>query len=317
MTKALLKAAAAGQLATLESLLDGGADPDFADQAPGRTALISATIGGHADAVRLLIARGANLGATDRTLGYTALGWAAYAGAGAIVDQLLAAGTPVDLNTSKFELSPLMVAAQAGHAEVVARLLAAGAALHQQTGDARNALSMAEANGHAETAALLRRHGAQAPAMPEASALPWPALADDLSDIDDADPASVLRGFILAMHRWETDCARHLGELGADALDWEAIRAGQARVFDRYCTPKPRPQGRQGSFGTPPDYTPQEALVGIERDGSRAALTTREPPNDVLRYEARYVLVRKDQRWRIDSKKTRPWGTPTWAPGIL
>ena len=90
----------------------GGADIDFADKAPGRTALIEAVIGGHADAVRLLVARGAKLNATDRTLGYTALGWAARSGNLSIVEQLLAAGASVEVTASEFQLAPLMVAAK-------------------------------------------------------------------------------------------------------------------------------------------------------------------------------------------------------------
>jgi hypothetical protein len=317
MSKALLKAAAAGQTTKLEGFLDGGADIDFADKAPGRTALIEAVIGGHADAVRLLVARGAKLNATDRTLGYTALGWAAHSGNLSIVEQLLAAGASVEVTASEFQLAPLMVAAQTGRAEVIAALLAAGADLHRQTGDARNALSMAEGNGHAQAAALLRRHGAQAPIPPAESTLPWPVVADDLADIDDADPASVLRGFILAMHRWETECARQCSACGVDQLDWTAIQQSQARVFDRYCTPKPRPQGRAGSFSASPDYTPQEALIDVEYVGGRATLMTRKPPGHALRYEAQYVLVRKNNRWRVDNKKTRPWGTQTWATSVL
>lgn len=317
MSKAFLKAAAAGQNARLEALLADGVGIDFADKMPGRTALIEAAIAGHADTVRWLIERGANLDLTDRSLGYTALGWAAYQGDQDIVHRLLSAGARVDLTASKFQLSPLMAAAQAGQGEVVTTLLAAGADPHLQTGDGRNALAMAEANHHGEVAELLRRHGAQLPTPPQETFLPWPALAADLSNVNDADPASVLRGFILAMHRWEKDCGQHAEAAGTGNLDWPRVQQEQDRIFERFCTPKARPYGRCGSFRSPPEYAPEEALVSIDIQGSRAALWTRQGSDRVMRYETVYVLARKSDGWRVDNKKTRPWGTEDWTKGIL
>ncbi|WP_300630407.1 ankyrin repeat domain-containing protein [Pseudomonas sp.] len=318
MSKVLLKAAASGQNEKLLSLLDGGADIDFVDKMPGRTALIEAAIAGHAHTVNVLIARGASLDKTDQTLGFTALGWAADQGNLQIVDALLVAQAAVDLTAYEYQQTPLMIAAREGHADVVAALLAAGANVHVQTGIGDNALSMAGARNHAEIVALLQQHGALAPIAPEEYSMPWPGVAADLSDVDDSNPASVLRGFILAMHRWETDCYNQQQRLDDGELDWVVIQQAQNQIFERFCTPKPRTYGRLGSFGFPPEYTPEDALVSIEPEARRTAIMTRQAPSTRSRYEVLFGLTRKGNIWRIDTKKKRPWGTAAdWERSIV
>ncbi|GAB7533721.1 hypothetical protein PS3A_61380 [Pseudomonas sp. 3A(2025)] len=311
MSTALLKAAAAGQNERLQALLDDGANIDFADKMPGRTALIEAAIAGHIETLCLLNDKGANLDQHDLTMGFTALGWAAHSGDLHILERLLDAGAAVDATGNDYLHSPLMVAALQGRVEIVAALLAAGADVQMQTRNGRNALSMAQERGHAEVVALLLKHGARPPVPLEEVYLPWPA------DVDHSDPASVLRGYILAMNRWETECHEHSEQVGVRDLDWDFIRQGLAGVFERFCTLKPRPQGRGNSIGWPPDYTPGEALVSIDNKGRRATLMTRQAPDGPMRYEALYTAVRTGDTWRLDSKKTRPWGTLNWDKGIL
>ena len=66
--KALLHAAAFGNLADVQALLKQGANPDArANDAIGRTALILAAAGGHVEIVNALLANGATLDNRDRT----------------------------------------------------------------------------------------------------------------------------------------------------------------------------------------------------------------------------------------------------------
>lgn len=318
MSKALLKAAARGHNVTLLSLLDSGVDIDFVDKMPGRTALIEAAIAGHAHTINLLIARGASLDKADQTLGFTALGWAADRGDFHAVDALLNAQASVDLTAHAYQQTPLMLAAREGHADVVAALLAAGANVHLQTGDGENALSMANARNLAEIVTLLQQHGALAPVPPDEYSMPWPAVAADLSDMDDSNPASVLRGFILAMHAWETDCYNQQQRIDDGELDWSIIKQAQNQIFERFCTPKPRTYGRLGSFGFPPEYTPEDTLVSIECENRRAVVMTRQASSARPRYEVLFGLIRKGDIWRIDTKKRRAWGGAAhWERSIL
>lgn len=318
MSKKLLKAAARGQNETLLSLLDGGADIDFIDKMPGRTALIEAAIAGHVHTLNLLIACGASLDKADKTLGFTALGWAADSGDLHAVDALLVAQASVDLTAHTYQQTPLMLSAREGHAGVVAALLAAGADVHLQTGNGHNALSMADARNHTEIVALLQQHGALAPVPPDEYSMPWPAVAADGSDVDDSNPASVLRGFILAMYAWETDCYSQKQRVDDGELAWSVIQAAQNQIIERFCTSKPRIYGRLGSFGFPPEYSPEDALVSVERDARRAVIITRQAPSTRLRYEVLFGLTRKGDIWRIDTKKRRGWGEAAdWERSIL
>ncbi|WP_312932020.1 ankyrin repeat domain-containing protein [Pseudomonas sp.] len=199
-----MKAAASGQNAKLQALLANGADINFTDKATGRTALIESAIAGHADTATLLIEHPAELDRTDAALGFTALGWAAHEGHLRLVESLLAAQAAMDLTHCPFKHTPLMMAARAGHLDIVIALLKAGADVHLQSGDARNALSMAQQGGHANIVETLKKQGARLPQVPAETSIPWPAVSAEELDVDDTDPASVLRGFLLAMHRWET-----------------------------------------------------------------------------------------------------------------
>lgn len=90
---ALIDAAARGDVATLRTLLDGGAAVNARD-ARGRNAVLAATQGGHVEAARLLIARGADVNAQN------------------------------DIRDSAF-----LLAGARGHTEIVRLALAAGADL--------------------------------------------------------------------------------------------------------------------------------------------------------------------------------------------
>lgn len=116
-----------GDLERVRSLLNQGADINAKDE-HGQTALMNAAHAGQLELVRLLIERGANLNVT-----------------------------------AKYNLSALMLALIAGHTEVCWLLIVAGAdvSLRSTYGSGeQTALSLAEAGGHYELAALLRQKGA-------------------------------------------------------------------------------------------------------------------------------------------------------------
>ncbi|MCP3870780.1 MAG: ankyrin repeat domain-containing protein, partial [Gammaproteobacteria bacterium] len=95
--RALLHAAAFGDLATLNELLEQGASPNArAKDRTGRSALILAAAGGHKEIVEALLENGARVDGRDKT-GHTALNWAALRGRTQVAEVLLNKGA--DINT--------------------------------------------------------------------------------------------------------------------------------------------------------------------------------------------------------------------------
>lgn len=315
MSKQLLKAVEKGDLAKVKALLNAGAEVDWVDRSgPGRTALAEAALRGHVELVSFLLAHGADRDHKDRAVGTTPLGWASINGHREIAQLLIEAGADVQMASSGPRLTPLMYAALNGHASIVEVLLGAGADPRAQAADGRDALACATKSGHDSVVAILERAGVEPAVLAEETSLPWPDVGEDLRLVDYTRPESVLRGFILAMFRWETATVA----AARDALDFDAIRAEERRAFAPFCTEKPRPQGRAGSFGVPPEYSPEEALVEIiPFDSRRVEIVTRQGKDRFLRHECRYVLVRKGTRWLLDSRKRRPIGQDGWSRAIL
>lgn len=134
------------------------------------------------------------------------------------------------------------------------------------------------------------------------------------------DPASVVRSFIQAMNQWETDsweAQRRSRTTQKPALYQLEVRSRLDSLFARFCSPKERKYGRQGSFQKPPEYNPDtEHITATEIDPSshRAWVFTRRL---VLLGGGhyRYTLVRVDGRWRIDTLKQESNGE--WRGAIL
>jgi hypothetical protein len=124
-------------------------------------------------------------------------------------------------------------------------------------------------------------------------------------------PEETLRAFIHAMHQWELEEHQHSSNLRirlrTETVSEEEISrmqqatlARQQQIFDRYCTPEPRPHGRQGSFGHPPEYDPAETIIEVEqRSPARLHIFTQQRTG--FRHKRRYVLLKQKGRWLIDS----------------
>ena len=116
----LCEAAAVGDATAIERLAGEGASPDATDEDGRRTALMFAASMGHAGAVAALLHRGAEVDALDSAHGRTALIFAAFRGSAECVRLLLKAGADAALRASG--KTAFEVAEMQGHAEVAALL---------------------------------------------------------------------------------------------------------------------------------------------------------------------------------------------------
>ena len=157
----LTGAARQGDAATVQSLLDGGANPNSA-QGDGMTALHWAATGGHADVVEALLASGAEVGATTRIGAYTPLHLASQGGHAAVVRALLEKGSDAGAVTTNSGATPLHLAARAVYGEnAVAVLLKHGAEVNAREGSAgQTPLMFAAAYNRSATVQVLLENGA-------------------------------------------------------------------------------------------------------------------------------------------------------------
>jgi hypothetical protein len=327
MSHLLRKAAESGNTDKLKARLDAGDDIESRDKGTGRTALLEAVIAGHRDAAALLIEKGADINACCKAVGMDCLGWAVETGHGELVDDLLGLGAdPNRVPASSFlGATPLMIAAQRGHLDIAKHLARAGADPGVRDRSGRSALSLAEERKHAALAAFLKTLPGSEPPPPAApEILPWPELDHEPGGPlpDGASPAQVVRSFILAMYRWETDAHRALEKERADGKhsDMDAALAEARAIRDRYCTEKKRAYPRAG-IGYPPDFDANLAMIGEDTPNPRRCeiLTrnTAASPGDSDYREVLFVLLRKQGQWRIDSAKNRLVGQLSWNGMIL
>jgi len=156
--KRFLMAAAAGDIATMNSLLESGADIN-ARNASGETALRLAAMNNDLPTARFLLDKGADPNMADQS-GRSPLSRAAGEGFNALLKLLLA--TPgIDVDAQKKDGdTALRLAVMHNQLESTRLLLEAGANPNIQNGDGNTALIRAAAQGYTEITRLLLEHGA-------------------------------------------------------------------------------------------------------------------------------------------------------------
>ncbi|MGV3755295.1 MAG: ankyrin repeat domain-containing protein, partial [Verrucomicrobiota bacterium] len=305
-----------GDLEKVLACIDQGADVNWTEKKSGRTALTSAVIEGQLDIARLLVERKADLNWRDTAMGFTPLGWACECNHPALVDYLLQAGADPNLATPEYKVTPLMAASKHGDFAIVGQLLKAGANPHAATCDGRTALQFAQANQQTKVTQLLESIGVTANSpLPKPTQIHWPAVDETGATCDHSSPEKVLRGFIFAMNQFEKNATRLDKPTSRTPAVTQAILHSQQTVFDLFCTPAKRPYGRNGSYRIPPEYNPDgESLISVTHPKpSRTELITRD---EQAKEEFLYVLLKKKDRWLLDSKQRRTLGA-NWMKWFL
>lgn len=153
----LLRAAEAGNTATVERLLAAGAKIDHPNTL-GQTALFRAAECDHADVVELLAKSGADVNRASRE-GWTPLTVAVSRGSTTAVAALLRHRANPNLPAAG-QSSPLGIAAFKGHADIARLLIAAGAELDRPNGGGLTPLMAAAATNQPQILRLLLSCGA-------------------------------------------------------------------------------------------------------------------------------------------------------------
>ena len=327
MSHLLLRAAEGGDIKKLEQRLEAGDDIEYRHKGTGRTALLYAVIGGHMDAVKLLLEKGADITACCSAVGYDSLCWAIMQGRQDMVDLFLDRGAAPDRvrEHSFLGRTPLMVATQSGNLAIVKRLLAARADPSLLDRQGKSAAILAAEAGRAEVSAFLQTIPDANPAPPPApQTIPWPNVGWQETDPlpVGATPAQIVRGYILAMYRWEIAAEREwrASRENGGHFDFATSLAQARSIRDRYCTAKKRVYER-GSIGSPPELDERLILLSEEYPDTRKCCVLARYPKDAppmkVDTEILFTLLKKRGQWRIDSAKDRVVGAEKWRQVIL
>ncbi|MEQ8330372.1 MAG: ankyrin repeat domain-containing protein [Longimicrobiales bacterium] len=221
---ALVRGASQSPLPAIRYLLDRGADPDFAVDDFGTTALMSAAGADRAETVALLVDAGADVDRTD-SMGDPALNWAAYMGASEAVAVLLARGATPSVRSVHGDA--LGIALRRGHRAIVDRLVAVGVVDHPSPSPEQQAWIDAVASG-SDAALDAPRAGmdmsfvtaAGTPALVEAAAfgrtdVVRALVVDAAADIEARDHAG-FTALAVAARGGHDGTVRLLIDLGAD-----------------------------------------------------------------------------------------------------
>ncbi|MBT5191135.1 MAG: hypothetical protein HOK30_00805 [Rhodospirillaceae bacterium] len=158
LERALMIAAAQGDLKTVHEALQSGVDANAINEA-GRTAMIVSAWRGHRRVLQTLLAAGVDINAADY-LGRTALSWAAINGYPEIAQVLLREAAMVDVR-DEAGLTPLIRAAWNGHEDIVTALIGRQADINAADDLGITALQRAEEQNEAAIVARLRAAGAR------------------------------------------------------------------------------------------------------------------------------------------------------------
>lgn len=126
------------------------------------------------------------------------------------------------------------------------------------------------------------------------------------NDIDIELAKEKLLAFFNAITVWE----KYATELGDDAFKYqEELKIKCSAIFNQFCTEKSRKGGRPESihFSGGPNYSyGQQNIIDVEQPSKNKIYFYTKDPID---FQYRYILVKKDNEWKIDEKQ---WQSGGW-----
>ena len=151
----LLNASATGDFVSARLALEAGANPNALDEY-GASSLHLAAQGGYNEIINLLINSQANVNLLNKD-GWTPLHFAARKGLLETSFLLLKSRVNFDIAGTRYGRTALHYAAEQGHVKVVSVIIKAGANTELKDIQENTPLMLAQAKGHLEVAALLRK----------------------------------------------------------------------------------------------------------------------------------------------------------------
>ena len=141
-----------------------------------------------------------------------------------------------------------------------------------------------------------------------------------LSEEDKKEIANVLVSFMEELHKWEKYCNVIDKDTALSNDDiFNAQKEKAVAIFDKYCTIKERKFGRPTTISYTTDISENdgisETIKNIEGcDAPNKAIVETEDEN-LFKYQ--YTIVKKKNKWLIDSKKRYSSWKKKWVTESL
>jgi NTF2 fold immunity protein len=130
-----------------------------------------------------------------------------------------------------------------------------------------------------------------------------------------ADAKSVVLRFAAAYTEWELDMAKD----EENSMDDPAMIQAYANIIASYCTPKNRAYVDDClSYSEPPTYSHviEDNIINAELVSNTRAHIDANGNSTPLQTSHRFVVLRKNDGWQIDSVKWRSAGEE-WENGLI
>jgi hypothetical protein len=133
-------------------------------------------------------------------------------------------------------------------------------------------------------------------------------IMDILTNETEKEVNELVKNFIKEMRDWEIFCNK-ISESKKYTFEEENNKQKERckNIFDKYCTPKDRKQGRPNciSYGIKGSfiYNETEKIIKIEQENKNKILVITNGEDEVDKYM--YIVFRKNGKWLIDGKKRK------------
>lgn len=126
-----------------------------------------------------------------------------------------------------------------------------------------------------------------------------------ITDEDKKGITNLIECFIQEMHEWEIFCQK-VNEDKILIFD-EKLQQQKSKVsaiFDKYCTKKERKFGRPTTISYGGEYEPEkEKITAIEEHSKNKAIIYTATTDVGLPSKYQYGVVKKNEKWLLDTKK--------------
>lgn len=140
-----------------------------------------------------------------------------------------------------------------------------------------------------------------------------------ITEEDKKEIANLIESFIQKMHEWELSCWKIDEDITLTFDEkFQKQKSEVSIIFEKYCTKKERKFGRPTTISYGSEYHPEkEKIITIEEQSKNKAIVYTETTDVALPSKHQYGVVRKNEKWLLDTKKRYSTSKKKWLVDSL